>query len=91
MLDARSNGFSEGNIPGSVQYTNANILNGDKTMKSKEDRLAAMKAAGVDPTKDIVVSCSGGLASSSLYFGLKDITEGKLAMYDGSYSEYSSA
>ena len=45
----------------------------------------------IDPTKDIVVSCSGGLASSSLYFGLKDITEGKLAMYDGSYSEYSSA
>ena len=57
-------------------------------MKSKEERLAALTAAGIDPKKDIVVSCSGGIAASGLYFGLKDITEGKLAMFDGSYQEF---
>ena len=61
----------------------------NKTLKTVEERAAAATEAGVDLNKDIVVSCQAGVAAACLYGALKDITKGKLAMYDGSYGEYS--
>ena len=57
-------------------------------MKSADDRSKALESAGIDPNKDIVVSCMAGIAATPLFCSLTDITKGKLAMYDGSYGEY---
>ena len=59
-----------------------------KTLKSVEERTAAATEAGIDLNKDIIVSCQAGVAASCLYGALSDIHKGKLAMYDGSMSEY---
>lgn len=42
-------------------------------MKPAAERLSALTAAGINPDKDIVVSCGGGVSCTSLYYGLKDI------------------
>ena len=89
LLDARPAGFDDGNIPGSVSFKVGTILNPDKSLKSADERTKALEAAGIDPKKDIVVSCMAGIAASNLYLGLNDIVKGKLAVYDGSFAEYS--
>ena len=43
-------------------------------MKSAEERLKALETAGIDPSKDIVVSCMAGIAATPLYSALSDIT-----------------
>ena len=60
-----------------------------KTLKSAEEMKAAYEAAGINITKDITVSCAGVIAATVLYGSLKDIATGKLAVYDGSWAEYS--
>ena len=60
-----------------------------KTLKSKEERATAASEGGLDLDKDIVVSCQAGVAAACLFGALSDIHKGKLAMYDGSYAEYS--
>ena len=58
-------------------------------MKSAEERKAVFAEAGVDLSKDIAISCGGGIAATVVYSSLKDIAQGNLAMYDGSWSDYS--
>jgi len=60
-----------------------------KTLKSADERRAAFTTSGVDLKKSIVISCQGGIASAVLYESLKDIAEGEVAIYDGSWAEYS--
>ena len=50
--------------------------------KSKEERAAAALEAGIDLNKDIVISCQNGIDSSSLYFSFKDISKGKVTIFD---------
>ena len=81
--------FNEANIPGSVNFPCSKMLNGEtKILKFLEERTAAATEAGIDLNKDIVVSCRSGVQASFLYGALSDIHKGKLAMYDGSFSEY---
>lgn len=51
--------------------------------------MAVFAEAGVDLSKDITLSCQGGVAATVVYGSLKDIAKGKLAVYDGSWAEYS--
>ncbi len=91
ILDGRApEQFETGHIPGSVNFPLPKILKMDtKTLKSAEERKAAYLGHGVDLKKDIVLSCQGGIASAVLYESLKDICEGQVSVYDGSWAEYS--
>ena len=60
-----------------------------KTMKSAEERKAIFAEAGIDLSKDIALSCGAGIAASVVYSGLQDISQGNLAVYDGSWADYS--
>jgi len=60
-----------------------------KALKTKEERQAAFQEAGVDITKDISISCMGGVTASVVYGSLKDIATGQVSVYDGSWAEYS--
>lgn len=55
----------------------------------KEQRVEIFKKAGVDLSKDIAVSCNSGITASVVYASLRDIAQGKVSLYDGSWSEYS--
>lgn len=91
LIDARGPAqFDAGNIGGSVNIPFGELVDGEsKTLKSQDERRAVYQAAGIDLQKDIVVSCTGGITASVLYGSLKDITTGKLALYDGSWAEFS--
>ena len=68
----------------------SNVVNMEtKFLNDKESRKNFFSEAGVDLSKDITVSCSGGVTASVLYGSLKDITTGNLSVYDGSWAEYS--
>lgn len=60
-----------------------------KIMKTFEERKAVYTEAGIDLSKDITVSCKGGIAATVAFASLKEIAEGKVAVYDGSWAEYS--
>ena len=62
-----------------------------KCMKSKEEREAVFKELNIDLTKDINCSCQGGVTACIVYASLKDISSGNLAVYDGSWAEFSKA
>ena len=91
LLDARGPPmFEKGNIPGSTNVPFSKFVNMEnKTMKSAEDRTAAASESGIDLTKPIVVSCQGGIAATCLFGALSDIHKSDLALYDGSFAEYS--
>mmetsp|Transcript_18700 Transcript_18700/g.28649 ORF Transcript_18700/g.28649 Transcript_18700/m.28649 type:complete len:228 (-) Transcript_18700:8-691(-) len=91
ILDGRApEQFEAGHIPGSVNFPLPKVLKMDtKTLKPAEERKAAFMGHGVDLKKNIVLSCQGGIASAVLYESLKDICEGQVSVYDGSWAEYS--
>ena len=60
-----------------------------KMLLTQEERRAAFDKAGVDLSTDITLSCAGGIACTAVYGALKDIATGRLAVYDGSWAEYS--
>lgn len=43
---------------------------------------------GIDLSRDIAVTCQIGVTACLVYGGLKDISTGKLSMYDGSWSQF---
>ena len=48
-----------------------------------------LEEAGVDLSTDITLSCKGGIAATVGYASLNDLAKAKLAVYDGSWAEYS--
>lgn len=60
-----------------------------KTIKSAAERKAVFAGAGIDLSKDITLSCAGGVAATVVYGAVSDIATGKVAVYDGSWAEYS--
>mgnify|MGYP000241412026 CR=1 FL=1 len=64
-------------------------MNNTKGLLPKEERAEIFKKAGVDLSKDIVVSCNSGITASVVYASLKDIATGKVSLYDGSWTEFS--
>ena len=90
FLDVRApDQFAAGNVEGSTNFPTGKIMDMEsKCMKSKEDRIAAFTAAGVDLDKPITLSCGAGVAASVVYMALHDIATAKVSVYDGSWSEY---
>lgn len=62
-----------------------------KAIFTPEERRQVFEKAGIDLSKDITLSCAGGITCTTLYGGLKDIHTGRLAMYDGCRAEFSKA
>ena len=52
------------------------------------DKLAAL-LEGLDPSKRTIVSCGSGVSASGSYFALKAAGFTDLAVYDGSWMEWS--
>lgn len=61
-----------------------------KELKSADEVRQAAEAANIDLSKPIVLSCQAGVAATVVYAALSNVASGQLAVYDGSYSEYSS-
>jgi 3-mercaptopyruvate sulfurtransferase SseA len=81
VIDGRnSDQFSKASIFGSINIPLNNLLNGDKSLKSPNDRRQLFESYGIDLTKDIWLRGQGEAMGCILYGSLKDIATGRLSV-----------
>jgi thiosulfate/3-mercaptopyruvate sulfurtransferase len=101
VLDARStgrfrgvdpeprSGLRGGRIPGSRNLPFNLLIDADtKTVLPAAALKAKFAEAGIDPAKPIATSCGSGVTACALALGLHLIGARKVAIYDGSWSEW---
>jgi thiosulfate/3-mercaptopyruvate sulfurtransferase len=81
-------GLRGGHIPGSKSLPYDELFNEDGTFKSPAELQAAFDHAGIDLAKPVVATCGSGVTSAVLAFAAAILGHGKVAIYDGSWSEW---
>ncbi|MFZ4690758.1 MAG: 3-mercaptopyruvate sulfurtransferase [Polymorphobacter sp.] len=81
-------GLRGGHIPGSKNLPYDQIFNEDGTYKSPEAIKALFDGAGIDLSKPLVATCGSGVTSAVLAFAAALLGNSKVAIYDGSWSEW---
>ncbi len=80
-----------GHIPGAINHPASKFYNADDTLLSPEELRAQFAAEGIDPTtENIVTYCNGGVSASFGMLALKLAGIENVAMYDGSWKNWSS-
>jgi thiosulfate/3-mercaptopyruvate sulfurtransferase len=64
------------------------LFNDDGTYKSADAIKAVFADAGIDLAKPVVATCGSGITAAVLTFGAAMAGHGKMALYDGSWSEW---
>jgi thiosulfate/3-mercaptopyruvate sulfurtransferase len=100
VLDARSRGrfagtepepragLRGGHIPGSLNLPYDALYQSDGTMLPPEGLRQAFAASGVNPARPVATTCGSGITASVLALGLHLIGHRKVAVYDGSWTEW---
>ncbi len=101
VLDARSagrfsgdepeprEGLRGGHIPGSLNLPYTDLLNSDdKTFRGADELKATFDRAGLDFKKPVITSCGSGVTACVLAFGLHLLGHHRVAVYDGSWTEW---
>ena len=100
VLDARSRGrfagtepepragLRGGHIPGSLNLPYDALYQRDGTMLPPEGLRQAFAASGVNPARPVATTCGSGITASVLALGLHLIGHRKVAVYDGSWTEW---
>jgi len=81
-------GMVSGSIPGSVNIPHSEFFNGDGTWKSADEMKALFDGAGVDLANPVVTTCGSGMTAAVLSFAAAVAGGEKVALYDGSWSEW---
>lgn len=79
-----------GHIPGSKNLPYGNLFNADGTWKQGDALKQAFASAGIDLGQPIVTTCGSGITAAVLLFGAQLAGASKVALYDGSWSEWGS-
>lgn len=100
VLDARSAGrfaasepepragLRGGHIPGSLNLPSDTLLRPDGTLLPAGDLRKRFEAAGIDFTRPVTTTCGSGITASVLAFALHLLGHPKVAVYDGSWTEW---
>jgi thiosulfate/3-mercaptopyruvate sulfurtransferase len=100
VLDARSAGrfagtepepragLRGGHIPGSLSLPYDALLRPDGTLLPPGDLRKRFEAAGVDFTRPVATTCGSGITASVLAFALHTLGHARVAVYDGSWTEW---
>ena len=82
-------GLRSGHIPGSRNLPFTQLVDGQQLTLLPPDALRDQFArAGIDPSKPVVVSCGSGVTACVLALGLEQIGAKRVAVYDGSWSDW---
>lgn len=100
VLDARSHGrfigtepeprpgLRGGHIPGSLNLPYDQLYRKDGTLLPPDDLRPLFEAAGFDPAIPVVTTCGSGVTAAVLALGLRLLGREKVAVYDGSWTEW---
>jgi len=82
-------GLRGGHIPNSCNLPFTDLLNdGDSTVRPAEELSAAFAKAGIEFTRPIITSCGSGITACVLAFGLHLLGHRRVAVFDGSWTEW---
>jgi thiosulfate/3-mercaptopyruvate sulfurtransferase len=79
-----------GHMPGAKNLPYTELIRPDGTLKSAEEIRAAFAAHDVDVNRPVVASCGSGVTACVIAFALGQIGQQQTAVYDGSWTEWSS-
>ncbi|OLE48381.1 MAG: 3-mercaptopyruvate sulfurtransferase [Candidatus Rokubacteria bacterium 13_1_20CM_2_69_58] len=100
VLDARSHGrfvgtepeprpgLRAGHIPDSLNLPYERLYARDGTLLGPGELRRAFEAAGVDLDRPVVTTCGSGITASVLALGLHLLGRNRVAVYDGSWTEW---
>ncbi|MEK7700624.1 MAG: rhodanese-like domain-containing protein, partial [candidate division NC10 bacterium] len=100
VLDARSRGrfvgtepepragLRGGHIPGSLNLPYDQLYRKDGTLLPPDELRRAFEASGLDLARPKVTTCGSGVTASVLALGLHLLGDEKVAVYDGSWTEW---
>ena len=77
-----------GHIPGSKNLPYGMVFNEDGTWKRGEALKKAFADAGIDLSQPLTTTCGSGITAAVLLFGAELAGAKKVALYDGSWSEW---
>ena len=78
-----------GRIPGSLNVPFNQLFRDDGTFRGADELRSAFTTAGVDLDQSVVTTCGSGFTASVLAFALHLIGKDDVALYDGSWLEWS--
>jgi len=81
-------GIRGGHVPGAISFPREELVREDRTFQSPERMAEAVRGAGLDPQRQVVAYCNGGVASTSVLFALSMLGYEGLSNYDGSWNEW---
>ncbi len=81
-------GLRSGHIPGSKNLPFDRLFNDDGTYKSLADLQKAFDDAGIDLAMPMIATCGSGITAAVLVFAAYLLGHKKVAIYDGSWSEW---
>ena len=81
-------GVNPGHMPGAKNLPMGELFDADGSWKSKDGLRAAFEAAGVDPMTPIAATCGSGITAATVAFAAHLLGNDKVAVYDGSWSEW---
>ena len=78
-----------GHIPGALSIPREELIDpATGTFRSNDELARVFADSGVTPTQHVVAYCNGGVAATTILFGLAMLGYPKLTNYDGSWNEW---
>jgi thiosulfate/3-mercaptopyruvate sulfurtransferase len=81
-------GLQGGHIPGAVHLPREAIVDEAGNFRDDDELRRAALGAGASPDKQVIAYCNGGVAATSVLFGLSLLDYPRLSNYDGSWNEW---
>jgi thiosulfate/3-mercaptopyruvate sulfurtransferase len=78
-------------IPGATRLPSSSTLDPESAaLRPAQELAAAAEAAGLSPDEPVALYCGGGISATQTYLALRAAGYRDLAVYDGSWAEWSS-
>jgi thiosulfate/3-mercaptopyruvate sulfurtransferase len=81
-------GLRAGHMPGAINLPFGSLLAADGTFLPTDRLREVLAAAGIDPARPVIATCGSGLSACVIAFALHLTGQAKVAVYDGSWTEW---